>query len=169
MTRSIAKGFATDLTKADQLTQEEAEDRIKAAKSKILSGFAERLDEVISGYTSLALTAEDEDVRRKASERILDSFAPVQGGKLQQAPGTTIQILNALPLPEVRMVDGKEATTVEVLDTKYAVQNPTKRKIEPSPTPERRDKYLGPASVQSDQLTGAMSPAPMEIPTPIKK
>lgn len=170
MTRSTGKVFATDLTKVDQPTPMEAEDRIKTAKEKILAGFAEKLDEVVSGYTELALYADDEDVRRKASERILDSFAPVQGrGQLQQAPGTTIQILNALPIPEVKMVDGKEAPMIEMGEVKYALTSPKKRTILPEPAPERKERYLGPASVQNGQATGATIPAPLEIPTPIKK
>ncbi len=148
----------------------QAEDRIKNAKEKILAGFEKSLDKVVEGYTELALYADDEDVRRKASERILDNFAPVQGrGQLQQAPGTTIQILNALPIPEVRMIDGKESPSVEIKDVKYALTSPKKRVILPDAAPERKEKYLGPASVQNAQSTGAVSPAPMEIPTPIKK
>ena len=169
LTPSIEKAFATDLTKASPLTQDEAEEAVSRARSLILKSFAEDLPAVVDGYKQLALTADDEEVRRKASERILDTFLPPPQAKLQQAPGTTIQILNALPIPEVKMVEGREAPHVEIGQVKYALTSPKKRTISPAEEPKKRERYLGPTSMQGDAATGGSSPAPIEIPTPITK
>ena len=124
----------------------------------------------MSGYVQLATNAEDEDVRRKASDRILDTFLPTQN-KIQQASGTTIQIVNALPVPEVRAIGGKESPTVEIAATSYALVSPKKRLIEPESSDEqkRRSQFLGPNKMTGDKLAATESPRPIELPTPLKK
>lgn len=98
-------------------------------------------------------------MRRKASDRILDTFLPTHSGKVQQAPGTTIQILNAMPVPEIRAVGGKETPLLEVGGSKYALPAPTKRTIVPAPEQRQRAQFLG-----GEVKPGSKSPEPAHVP-----
>lgn len=164
---STEKEYALDLTRAEPLAENVLEARMRAAREQIAAGFADKLPLIVEGYIDLATNEDVEpDVRRKASDRILDTFLPT-AGKLQHAQGTTIQILNALPLPEVRVIDGKEAPTATLGPAKFALTSPKKRTILPAnedTTQKRRQQFLGPQVTTSSE-----SPAPVELPTPLKK
>jgi hypothetical protein len=141
------------------------EEVFKACRERIGRAFATSLPSVVSGYVDLATSQEvDPDVRRKAADRILDTFLPT-AGKIQTAPGTTIQILNSMPLPEMMVTDGKESKAIDVMGKKYVLPVQTKRKIGPSAPDEnkRREHFLGPKHAM-----GSASPAPDESPTPLK-
>ncbi len=156
MTASGKKGYETDLTLRTE-PEESLESLFASAREKIAKGFADSLPAVMNGYINLATNEEiDPDTRRKASDRILDTFLPNTAGKIQQGHGTTIQILNAMPIPEVRMDDGKAAPLVTIGETRYALPPPTKRTISPV-TDKRRSDYLGPQVTPTSS-----SPAPAE-------
>lgn len=141
---SKKKAYATDLEQALQ-PLEPIEEVFATAREKIAREFASSAVEIAQGYLELAKRSPDDDVRRKASDRVLDTFIPVAGNaKLQQAPGTTIQILNAMPVPEVHVTGGKETQQLEIAGTRYALPAPTKRVITPGAEPKRRSDYLGP-------------------------
>lgn len=159
MTRSGKTEFATDLQSVVVQSQS-PEEQFAEARAKIMSAFSRSLPEVIESYVELATSDEIEpETRRKAADRILDTFVPTVG-KMQHAPGTTIQILNAMPIPEMKVIDGKETKLLEVGGSKYAIPPPVKRVITPEPEqPTKRAQFLGP-----EFTPGSKSPAPEEKP-----
>ena len=157
----------------DLSTRQEPEETVQAmfesARKQIAAGFSDSLPRVIEGYIELATMADDDDVRRKASDRILDTFLPTNkpAVQLQHGGGTTIQILNAMPVPETRIIDGKQAPLVEIGGTKLSLPAPVKRKINAGAEDQNQKTkraFLGP-----QHTGGSTSPAPTESPTLIPK
>lgn len=172
---STEKVFATDLTAPAPPSEQALELAFQDARARIMTGFASSLPNVVAGYVDLATNPEvDPDVRRKASDRILDTFVPTQG-KMERVGNTTIQILNALPVPEVRAIDGRESTVVEIGEVKYALPVSQKRLIKPAPADaqKRRSQFLGPVVPGTTKFgvpnVDAKSPSPEESLTPMKK
>lgn len=171
MTVSGKKGFATDLLEAAPPSEETIEQVFESARRKIGNVFAASAVEVAENYVELATNpAVDEDVRRKASDRILDTFLPTNVPKIGHIGGTTVQILNAIPIPEVRMIDGRPDQTLLVGGTPVAIP---RRMIGPGdPDPKtRRQSFLGPAATDAKgNLTKATSPMPVTKTTnmPVK-
>lgn len=160
------KAYEVDLTRREE-PAESVEEVFENARKQIKLAFAGSLPEVIEGYVALATGSEDDDVRRKASERILDTFLPPPNRSLQQAPGagTTIQILNAMPIPETRVIDGKESKMVEVGGRPYALPPATKRIVNAgADVQKKKSQFLGP-----QHTPASSSPAPAELQTTIIK
>lgn len=113
------------------------------AQEKISRLFASVLPAVASGVTRLALSAESEAVRLKASQRILDEFSPTV--KQQSVPTTTVQILNQIPMPEYRAVNGKPADSVRIAGARVTLPDaPPLRTINPALESAEKKRYDGP-------------------------
>src|SRR5262245_61533449 len=85
----------------------------RSVQETISRRFAEAMPAVAEKLVQLALSAENEAVQLKASSRLLDEFSD-NSRRLQHAPSTTVQILNNIPMPEVKVVNGKEADMVQI-------------------------------------------------------
>lgn len=105
---------AYDLRPATLLTKEDRKAEIEALRvkceEKIAEFFSQALPEVLDGYKELALHAEKEAVREKASRKILDTFKRVQVDR-PQAPSVLIQ--NNTLVPEMSVINGRPVSTIE--------------------------------------------------------
>lgn len=96
-----------DLSKRSEPTEED----LKTAASRIKKKFYRSLDQVTDQILDLALRAEKEDVRLRASSRILDELS--DRGKPNVMQPVSVQIVNAIPMDRAPVIDGKEGKSVE--------------------------------------------------------
>jgi hypothetical protein len=122
--------------------EEDLEALASRARLLIANTYSDALPSVLSEQIRLATEAESEDVRYKAGSRIVETFAP-RPGRREVVPGTAIQIINNVPIPEVSMIDGKPRQAVEI--GQVTIATPTreyKRKvIEAAATTPRRGDW----------------------------
>lgn len=84
---------------------------------------------ILDNYIDLAKNAEKEAVKERAGRFLIES-AKKQERQVQRVPGTTVQILNNLGLPEYRATGGKAMQTIEVGGQKISLDRPvTKRNL----------------------------------------
>jgi hypothetical protein len=132
----------------DLLTRDEEPD-LKKAQKKIQKRFWNALDQVTEGIVNLALRAEKEDVRLRASNRILDEFS--DRGRMLEKTKVQVQILNAIPMDRAAIVEGKEVPTVEWEGTQIALPKKI-REIHPAPQePIRGANFRGGGSIKSGE------------------
>lgn len=129
------------------------------AQELISRRFADALPEMAENLLSLAKTAEKEDVRLRATIRVLGQFE--EKAKQSAVGGTTVQIMQNFQVPETLVVGGKEAPVVELAGSRIALPEKPKRVILPEEGQVKRASYLGPKTA-----TGLdPSPAPRESET----
>jgi hypothetical protein len=128
--------------------------------------FAGSLPDILKGMVDLALGAEKEDVRLRASSRILDEVSDNRRN-LQAPAGATIQILNAIPFERTAYIGKSEAKVVEVGDAKVAL--PVRKKIVPEGVSQKvKSQYMsGGKSPVSDSMS-KIGPAVDNDPKPVK-
>lgn len=120
----IETTYSVDLSKREEPTEAE----LKSAATRIKKKFWKSLDDVTDQMVNLALRAEKEDVRLRASSRILDEFS--DRGKIVATAPVSVQILNAIPMDRAPITEGKEAQSVEWEGAKIALPKPL-RQIRP--------------------------------------
>jgi hypothetical protein len=116
---------------------------------------AAAIPDAADSMIALSRTAEKEDVRFRASKWILEEFTESKT-KPQSLPGTSIQIINAIPFERTAYDKGKALPTVTVGNLEVAVP--------------RQIKSIGPADqvVSTKPLYGptkAVEPAEAKVPT----
>lgn len=147
-----------DLRSAAQVTTDDRkatmeEIRLKC-ETQITETFSKNLQQVLDGYAGLALNAEDEAVREKASRKIIDTF---KRPTLPQPSGTNIVIQNAL-VPEMAMMNGRPMTTIEAGPVKIATplireDRRALRQIGPEPVEKtHKAQYAAKSPVTEDQV-----------------
>jgi hypothetical protein len=94
----------------DGMSQEQLEQGVREAMSRM---FARQMEKTVNGYQALAVEANSEEVRRKASEYIFSRFDAKTPAN-STGSGIQVQILNQIPLPEVSRVSGQDTPTLTI-------------------------------------------------------
>lgn len=160
--RDIETTYAVDLSKRDEPTEAE----LKSASERIKRKFWKSLDDVTNQMISLALGAEKEDVRLRASSRILDEFS--DRGKIVATAPVSVQILNAIPMDRAPVIEGKEAESLEWQGAKIALPKPLRQVKPDSSVPRGKTSDWGGdrvASGRESEIGFSPDPAAVDVPT----
>ncbi len=141
--------YAVDLTKREEPTDEE----IASAGKRIKKKFYRSLDEITDQMIKLALQAEREDVRLRASSKILDDLSD-RGRKDLPQGGFSVQIVNNIPIDRASVIEASEAQQIEWEGQKIGLPKKEIKRISPGESPEpgklsewRGDKQTAPSEV----------------------
>lgn len=150
-----------DLSRRDEPTDEE----IKTAAGRIKKKFYRSLEQVTDQILDLALRAEKEDVRLRASSRILDELS--DRGKPNLMQPVSVQILNAIPMDRAPVIEGKEGKSVEWEGAKIGVPKNLRRiSGSDSPVQSRGASYRGDKIQPGDVSSVGFTPDPVAVTVP---
>lgn len=155
--------YAVDLLDRNEVTDEQ----LASAGKRIRKKFFLSLDAVTEQMLELALRAEKEDVRLRASSKILDEISGNRG-KPELAANVSLQIVNAIPLDRTPVLEGKPGQVVEWEGASFAAPKEIKRiSGNSSPAEPKLREWVGQKIERGTETGVGFSPDPVSVDVPV--
>lgn len=118
--------------------------RLKCER-RITEFFSGELEGVLNGYKELALHAEKESVREKASRKIIDTF---KRPALPAPAVPSVLIQNNTLVPEMAVMNGKQVQVLETPHVRVALTGLNEARV----PPDKRPRLIGPEPTGTKSL-----------------